>query len=274
MRIRMNISNSLIAVIAITTLVVVILLSAVVFWLYKNTTAAIQDIHTEVLIRLPDRLPINATVQTTLQVDVKKVFEVDVPIRDEFQVQLAGTENVDVSFQANLPVNMDVRVQHVIPVRADIPVKGDVQARVFGFNKKVHIDGVIPVSLDIPVDITVPVRESIPVTYSGPVALTMSKPITIPVNTRITTQVPIDTQINVPLNFDVNSDVELLGTGSRAQILMPDIEIPLDQIRVGLNDGALRDIRQRIKEKFDPRLLEEAARADLEPLPRPEIPDN
>lgn len=252
---RINISISFLVTILFTTAFVAAFLAVGLLWLYQNTTASIQNIHTEALIRLPERLPINTRVTTDLSVDIDEKFDVQVPIKNQFPIYLDNFKAIDVAFNADIPLDFNVRVSQVIPVSTQVPINSVVQVKVFGITKDVEVSGMVPIEAEAPVDLVIPIRQTLPISYRGPIDLITQGPVYVPIDTQIATQVPIKSRVNIPLDVDINTNVALLGKGSEAQIVLPKTDIPLNEVRIQLNSETIQDLRQRIRRGFDQQLI-------------------
>lgn len=172
-----------------------------------------QSLHAQ----MPPDLPVRVEVLGAQGVDDSGSDE-GVPVR------LNETLQLQASFDAQVPLAMNVRYQGSIPVKANVPVNTEVTTRILGIPMTLPIEGTIPLDLSLPVDLDIPVKQTVRVKFSGPVSARIDQVVRIPLRAQLDTRIrftdatiPITLRaadLEVPLGSLSLTGPTLLGAGT------------------------------------------------------------
>lgn len=160
----------------------IMVLTAILFWLYLNIQASVVVSAHESDIRLPDSLETKIHVGNNLQVQSIGKLDTSIDINRQISVPLKGRYLADLAFEVETPITVSVdyattlKVDQVMPLETttDLIYQNKLLPR---FPLKLNI----PINLDIPFQLkrsyTIPVK----IAFNGPVYFEFDESVNLPI---------------------------------------------------------------------------------------------
>ncbi|NNP73246.1 hypothetical protein A7P53_11795 [Acinetobacter defluvii] len=150
--------------------IVVVLLVAVLFWLYLNVQASMQVSAQNAEIQLSDSLPTQIHVGNYLETQAIGSLDTELNIERKLNLPLKGRYPADLAFVVETPISVDIDYQTSIKINTIMPLDADTD--LIYKNKllpKFPIKVDIPVQLDVPFHLKRTYQLPIKIMFSGPV---------------------------------------------------------------------------------------------------------
>ncbi|MDB9694256.1 hypothetical protein OPU39_07235, partial [Acinetobacter nosocomialis] len=160
----------------------IMVLTAILFWLYLNIQASVVVSAHESDIRLPESLETKIHVGNNLQVQSIGKLDTSIDINRQISVPLKGRYLADLAFEVETPITVSVdyattlKVDQVMPLETttDLIYQNKLLPR---FPLKLNI----PINLDIPFQLkrsyTIPVK----IAFNGPVYFEFDESVNLPI---------------------------------------------------------------------------------------------
>ncbi|MBO8214307.1 hypothetical protein [Acinetobacter nosocomialis] len=160
----------------------IMVLTAILFWLYLNIQASVVVSAHESDIRLPESLETKIQVGNNLQVQSIGKLDTSIDINRQISVPLKGRYLADLAFEVETPITVSVdyattlKVDQVMPLETttDLIYQNKLLPR---FPLKLNI----PINLDIPFQLkrsyTIPVK----IAFNGPVYFEFDESVNLPI---------------------------------------------------------------------------------------------
>jgi hypothetical protein len=167
------------------------------WWLTSNYTARVPLRDQSLQATLPQDLPLRVEV-------LRAGGDAGVPVR------LKETLRLHVDFDAQVPLQFEVRYRGEIPIKTRLPLNTEVKTRVLGIPMTLPIQGSIPLDLQLPVDLRIPIRQPVRLKFSAPLTARVDQVVHIPLRAELETRahftdatIPItvrEAELELPLN--------------------------------------------------------------------------
>lgn len=135
----------------ILSFVVVVLLVALLFWLYLNIQASMQVTAQQANIQLSDSLPTKIEVGNYLETQSVGTLDTQLTVDQKINLPLAGKYLANLEFEVEVPVSVSVDYQTEVLIDQKMPLQTSTD--LIYQNKLLPK---FPLSLDIPIKLTVP----------------------------------------------------------------------------------------------------------------------
>ncbi|TCM67772.1 hypothetical protein EC844_10766 [Acinetobacter calcoaceticus] len=171
----------------VLSFIVLVLLVAVLFWLYLNLQASLQVTAHQSKIQLSDSLPTRIHVGNYLEAHAKGNLDTEIDLDQTFTLPLKGKYLANISFEVETPVTVNIDYQTSVKINTLMPFSATTD---LVYDKKYLPK--FPLSLDIPIVLDVPfhLKRSylvpIKVKFNGPVYFDFDEMIDLPVKHKLT----------------------------------------------------------------------------------------
>ncbi|WP_213073709.1 hypothetical protein [Acinetobacter ihumii] len=163
---------------AIITFLSIVILVAVLFWLYLNIQASVAVSSHHAQIHLPESLPTKIHVGNYLEARSIGQLDTTIDVNRELAVPLRGKYLANLSFEVETPITVDIDYSTMLKV--DESMSLETTTDLIYQNKllpKFPLNLEIPVRLDVPFNLkrryTLPVK----IAFSGPVYFEFNEPL-------------------------------------------------------------------------------------------------
>lgn len=216
--------RDVIAVFAVTTLLWLLAVAAIVATVRERFDARIALRNVPVQLSLPPRLQARAEVLTPLTTHLDWTPTVPVPIDQNVHVTLPPQLGAHALVNAIAPIDTTIDFNGSIPVAIDL----DMLLPVRSWLPRVHVK--TPVKLVVPVRLRVPIHAQVPLALDTDVTALLPPDLIVPLHTTLRARVPIrgDAQA-VAINqtdFVLHAPVDAL----RVAVRRADVQVPLQSI--------------------------------------------
>ncbi|MFC2997967.1 hypothetical protein ACFODO_22495 [Acinetobacter sichuanensis] len=154
----------------ILSFILVVLLVAVLFWLYLNVQASLQVSAHNAEIQLSDSLPTQIHVGNYLETQAIGRLDTELNIDRQLNLPLEGRYLADLSFVVETPISVDIDYDTVVKINTVMPL--DTSTDLVYQSKllpKFPIKVDIPVSLEVPFQLKRTYQLPIKIMFSGTV---------------------------------------------------------------------------------------------------------
>ncbi|MDM1247431.1 hypothetical protein HX005_08515 [Acinetobacter sp. R933-2] len=151
----------------ILSFILVVLLVAVLFWLYLNVQASLQVSAHNAEIQLSDSLPTQIHVGNYLETQAIGRLDTELNIDRQLNLPLEGRYLADLSFVVETPVSVDIDYDTVVKINTVMPL--DASTDLIYQSKLLPK---FPIKVDIPVSLEVPFK--LKRTYQLPIKIMFS----------------------------------------------------------------------------------------------------
>ena len=156
----------------------IVMLVAVLFWLYLNIQASVSVSSHHAQIHLPESLPTKIYVGNYLQTRSVGKLDTTIDINRQLDLPLRGKYLADLSFEVETPITVNIDYSTMLKVDETMPL--ETTPDLIYQNKllpKFPLKLDIPIQLDIPFQLkrnyTLPVK----ISFSGPVYFEFNEPV-------------------------------------------------------------------------------------------------
>lgn len=178
--------------------VLIVMLVAILFWLYLNIQANMQVSARQAQIQLSDSLPTQIQVGNYLETQSIGTLDTQLDINHQIKLPLKGKYLADLEFSVEVPVSVSVDYQTHVMIDQMMPL--ETTTDLIYQNKLLPK---FPLKLDIPVQLSVPfhLKQSyqipIKIMFNGPVYFQFDEPI----NLHIAHQFAPQLKLNDPITM-------------------------------------------------------------------------
>lgn len=151
----------------ILSFILVVLLVAVLFWLYLNVQASLQVSAHNAEIQLSDSLPTQIHVGNYLETQAIGRLDTELNIDRQLNLPLEGRYLADLSFVVETPISVDIDYDTVVKINTVMPL--DASTDLIYQSKLLPK---FPIKVDIPVSLEVPFK--LKRTYQLPIKIMFS----------------------------------------------------------------------------------------------------
>ncbi|WP_187695327.1 hypothetical protein [Acinetobacter guerrae] len=158
--------------------VCVVILVAILFWLYLNILASVSVSSHHAQIHLPESLPTKIHVGNYLQTRSIGKLDTTIDINRQLNLPLRGKYLADLSFEVETPITVNIDYSTMLKIDETMPL--ETTTDLIYQNKllpKFPLKLAIPIQLDVPFQLkrsyTLPVK----ISFSGPVYFEFNEPV-------------------------------------------------------------------------------------------------
>lgn len=213
--------------------VLLVLVSFAIFrYLYERAPDPIisYQVDKTVMARIPEWVPVEASVEKTIPVKLTKILEADIPFKQDVDVWVDNDFTVPLDVTISVPLDQEIFVETEVPIEAEIPLEGvRVQTSIWGLkNIRLPLSGVFPVKITIPFKGPVHVKTQADVRVQQEVTVHVKKMFTFPLDLKAHVCLPIDDVFQVSLP-------EIVTVNARVPEKIPvDVQVQLDLPKQGV----------------------------------------
>lgn len=204
-------------------------------WVFSNVNARLVIANERAKVIADEPFRASARVTEDLRIRIDERITTSVPVDEQLSLPVRDPLNIIAEFDAEVPIQLDVRVQDEISIDQVLEVDTVIEAKVLGDWQKLPIRGKIPVKATVPVDLLIPVDENVRLQFTAPVTARLQDNLEVPLKTTINTTIPIQSEMSIPLLSDLEAEVTL-PKDEPLDVLInyADLELPLRTLRLGL----------------------------------------
>lgn len=206
------------------------------YWVFKNVDARLLLTDAPAKITIPDPLDATADVLNSLEISLDEVIHTQVPVDQEISIPVDDTLDLLATFDAKVPIKLNVNVQETIPVDQTVFVDAIIEAEVLGDTLQLPIRGEIPIKANIPVNLNIPIDKDVQLNFTAPVSAKLKQNLTVPLKTTIEADVPIAADLTVPVKNALKARVYLPKGPTDVIINYADLKLPLRTLKLGVKD--------------------------------------
>lgn len=199
------------------------------WWVFKNFDMNLPIRDQPATVSLPEPIQVKAKVLNDLDVMVRGNLATQIPINQTIQVPVNETLHTVISFDNEVPINMQVPVNYTLPLDQKIHVDSTVKVRLLGRDISLPIRGDIPIKAQIPININVPVNQKVWLKFVAPADARLKQNLNIPLKTTIATNFPLQGVLQVPVKSELQAQV-IVPEPVSAVITKSDFRFPLSQL--------------------------------------------
>lgn len=209
-------------------------------WVFGNVKASLLVTNAPATAVVPQEFNVSATILNKLDIALNGQVHTQVPVDKVLTVPVSEPLELLVTFDAYVPVNLNVEVNKSITIDQKMDIDTVLQADLLGDTFPLPIRGQFPVTADVPLRIVIPVSQMLHLKFTAPIKARLKEPLKVPLNTVIDATVPLKTRMSVPINNALKAVVQLPDKELPIEIIYADLEIPLDNLSFGLDDAAAK----------------------------------
>ena len=176
----------------------IMILTAVMFWVYLNIQASLMVSAYQADIRLPESLATKIQVGNTLQVQSIGKLDTSLLIDRQLDVPLKGKYLADLSFEVETPVTVNIDYSTTLKLDQTMPLETTTDLI---YQSKLLPQ--FPLKLDIPVKLDIPFQ--LKRSYTIPIKIVFDGPVYFEFDEQV--HLPVKHQFN--LGFEVNDPMEM-----------------------------------------------------------------
>lgn len=208
----------------------IIVLTAILFWLYLNVQASMSVTAQRSKIQLSKDLPTKISVGNYLETRVKGDVDTQINVDRTLNLPLHGKYLANLRFIATTPVNIDVDYQTKIKVSTLMPLETTTdliyQKK---FLPKFPLKLNVPIQLDVPFHLKKSYQIPIQIEFNGPVILELNESIDLSIKHQFKPKLKLDDEISVQKIADFNATMYNTSRETTADLKM-NIDLPIRYI--------------------------------------------
>jgi len=230
----------------------VIVGGAIGYWLFLNIWLGLTLREQPGAITITEALDVTASVTNVLDVRMNGDINAQVPLNERVTVPMQGRYDLDVSMDAQVPINFEVVYEGVIPVdtRARIRARTDLNFQTIKKYRNIEIETTLPLKFNLPVKLRVPVNETIRFKYDGPLSVVANQNLKTRVNTVLPTTLAVDQTMRVPVTREFGLRMQVENQPVPAIINHADLFLDPSTLRLETKDS--EEAVERMDSPFGP----------------------
>jgi len=204
---------------------------AVGWWVFHNIDARLALKDQPALVFLPEPLRVSADVLNDLEIEIDSSITTVVPVDQRISIPVDETLRVKASFDAEVPIRMNVPVKDFITIDQMLDVDTVVKAELLGDTHDLPLRGKIPVKARVPVNLNIPVDQMVHLKFTAPVEARLKQALEVPLKADIAATIPIKSRMNVPVRSALEARITVPNPESII-ITEADLRLPLRTLRM------------------------------------------
>lgn len=215
----------------IFSFIAVVMLVAILFWLYLNIYAAMQVRAENADIQLSHSLPTKISVGNYLQTQSIGKLDTQIALDRKLQLPLQGKYLADLQFSVEVPISVDIDYTTKIQINQTMPLEASSDL-VFK-NKllpKYPLKMDIPVKLDVPFHLKRTYNIPIRINFNGPVYFEFNEKVDLHVVHQFAPQLNLNDPMTMRKIASFNATMYNAERHSKANLNM-QMSLPLKSIR-------------------------------------------
>lgn len=201
------------------------------YWVWHHVVAEVDLPEQTARVALPSQLAVRAAVTNNVQVRVRQVLPLKVPLHQTLSIPVPDPLQVDAQLQATIPLDLNIPVEQTLHVDQTLELNTAVKTRVLGFGVTLPIQGKVPLKLDVPIHMLIPVRQQLPLQLRLPASVQLTQPLQARLDTVLDTRVAVDEALNLPVTAPVDAVLSFPQRDVEAGLRLMRAEVPLQAIR-------------------------------------------
>ncbi|MEW6077419.1 MAG: hypothetical protein AB1724_06395 [Thermodesulfobacteriota bacterium] len=211
-------------------LLIIVILVIVCFLVFRSLYERAPDpivsyqVDKTIKAKMPEWVPVEATVPNTIPVKLSKVLEADIPFKQDVDVWVDNDFTVPLDVTISVPIDQEIFVEADVPIVTEIPLDGvRVKTSLWGLKDiSFPLSGTFPVNITIPFKGPLHVRTDADVRVQQNVTVHVNKLFTFPLDIKAHVSLPIDDVFQVSLP-------EVVTVSARVPQNVPvDVQVQLD----------------------------------------------
>lgn len=215
----------------ILSFIAVVLLVAVLFWLYLNIYASMQVRAKNADIQLSHSLPTKISVGNYLQTQSIGTLDTQIALDRKLQLPLKGKYLADLQFSVEVPISVDIdyltyiKINQIMPLEAttDLVIKNNLVP-------KLPLKMNIPIHLDVPFRLKRRYNIPIRINFNGPVHFQFDEKVDLHVVHQFAPQLKLNDLMTMRKIASFNATMYNVERNTKANLNM-NMDLPLKSLR-------------------------------------------
>ena len=210
---------------------IIVLLVAVLFWVYLNIVASMQMKAERAQIELPKSLSTKIHVGNALKTHAKGVVDTKIDLKRNLDLPIQGKYLSNLQFTVETVVDVSVDYKTMVKIDEQLPLKADTDLI---YQKKYlprfPITLNLPVKLDVPFHIKRTYRVPVQIFFDGPVYMEFDERLKFNVNHQFRPKLKLDNGMQMEKIASFNAIMTNRERQTKANLEM-QMELPVKAIR-------------------------------------------
>lgn len=187
-------------------------------------------------VTFPPAMQTRTRTTQPLEIRLDGVINTIVPVEQLLSVPLKGQYKTRFRIDAEIPLDLLLKVDTTIPVDvvADVDIDVDFDFQQVKRYRGVPVKAKVPVRQDIPLSVSVPIRHALKLTFEGPLDVAIDHDFTAPIDQRMTINATVDQVVTAPITSSFGMNVKAEQVPIRAVIDQAQLKIVPIATRLGL----------------------------------------
>lgn len=205
-------------------------------WAFNHLNVGIPLNGQKLSIQLDDAIDADVKLDHPLDVQVEGRVNSVIPIRETLNIPLTQTLNPHVYIDSHVPIKTTIPVKQMLEVEQILPVDTRVNVKVLGKNVNLPLKGDIPIKIEVPLDLSVPLDQTVHLKFDTDVKTVLKENLKIPIQQDIKANIPVKGRLNVPLKEAMQAEVKIHNQ-LPVTVAEGRLDIPLNKIKIQQNSS-------------------------------------